>query len=163
MQSVPRDFDMESMTDAEAGGGGDEDVPFVGDDDAAAMQRFMSSLDDREVDTQSSKEEQQKQAHQQQYLISVRRVFTSLGEDRVIISADYCQLEFRIIANLCGDRSLVDVFNTPGGDVFVLLACKWLRVDVDQVDEEKRQTVKKVLQEYLIFNSFLCFLFFFHG
>jgi DNA polymerase I-like protein with 3'-5' exonuclease and polymerase domains len=78
-------------------------------------------------------------------LISLRNLFVA-SKSNVLLSVDYCQLELRIIANLCKDETLVDVFNgDPGQDVFKLLASKWLNVPVDQVDEAKRQNVKKVI------------------
>jgi DNA polymerase I-like protein with 3'-5' exonuclease and polymerase domains len=77
--------------------------------------------------------------------ISLRNAFIC-RDNYVLLSADYCQLEFRIITNLCKDEGLISAFNdNPKGDVFNSLASKWLNLPVEQIDEEKRQNVKKII------------------
>ena len=39
--------------------------------------------------------------------ISIRSLFIPT-KDRVFLSADYCQLELRIITNLCKDENLIE-------------------------------------------------------
>ena len=64
----------------------------------------------------------------------------------MLLSADYCQLEFRIITNMCQDDGLISAFNdNVKGDVFNILASKWLKLPLSEVDEEKRQNVKKIV------------------
>lgn len=75
--------------------------------------------------------------------VSIRSVFIP-KDDSVLISADYCQLELRIIANLCKDENLVEAFNNTNIDIFNTLASKWLNLPIGEIDEEKRQNVKKV-------------------
>lgn len=77
--------------------------------------------------------------------ISLRNMFIPSSRN-VLLSADYCQLELRIITNLCKDETLIGVFREPANsDVFKLLASKWLNLPVDQIDDVKRQNVKKVI------------------
>lgn len=82
-------------------------------------------------------------ANKTQNTISIRSAFIP-SNDRVLLSADYCQLELRIITNLCKDETLIKIFNDKDNDVFNLLASKWLNVPITEIDEEKRQNVKKV-------------------
>ena len=46
----------------------------------------------------------------------VRRAFTSRDEDWVLLSADYSQIELRILAHMSGDSGLTDAFNR-GDDI----------------------------------------------
>ena len=75
--------------------------------------------------------------------VSLRSLFVP-SENRLFLSADYCQLELRIIANLCKDETLVGIFNDTKHDVFNLMASKWLNLPLNEINEEKRQHVKKV-------------------
>jgi DNA polymerase I-like protein with 3'-5' exonuclease and polymerase domains len=75
--------------------------------------------------------------------VSIRQAFIPRN-GLVLLSADYCQLELRIIANLCKDEALIKIFNEKDKDVFVLLASKWLDLPPSEIDDEKRQNVKKV-------------------
>ncbi len=77
-------------------------------------------------------------------IISIRNAFVA-GEKNTLLSADYSNLEFRILANLCKDESLIKMFNDPNNDVFILIASKWLDLPTSEIDEEKRQNVKKVI------------------
>ena len=87
--------------------------------------------------------------------VSIRKAFIP-RDDQVLLSADYCQLELRIIANLCKDETLIKIFNEKDKDVFVLLASKWLNLPSSEIDEEKRQNVKKVKKKVIkkLFNFF---------
>lgn len=130
LQNIPKDFCLDEIynnLDSKI------DNPEIGSDPNA--QYFLTKLEE-EVEGQVSHLSSEN-------CISMRSLFIP-SEDRVFISADYCQLEFRIVTNLCKDEILVGIFKNTEHDVFVLLASKWLDLPVDQVDEEKRQNVKKV-------------------
>ena len=86
--------------------------------------------------------------------VSIRKAFVP-SSGQVLLSADYCQLELRIIANLCKDETLIKIFNEKDKDVFVLLASKWLNLPSTEIDEEKRQNVKKVRKKSSFKNNFL--------
>ena len=60
------------------------------------------------------------------------------------VQVDYCQLELRIITNMCKDETLIGVFNDSKHDLFKLLASKWLNLPIADIDDEKRSNVKKV-------------------
>jgi DNA polymerase I-like protein with 3'-5' exonuclease and polymerase domains len=79
--------------------------------------------------------------------VSIRSLFIPT-KDRVFLSADYCQLELRIITNLCKDENLIESFNDKQNDIFNSLASKWLNLPINEIDDEKRQNVKKVSYFY---------------
>ncbi|XP_034194144.2 DNA polymerase theta isoform X1 [Osmia lignaria lignaria] len=76
------------------------------------------------------------------FTISVRMAFVpTVGN--VILSADYCQLEFRILAHFSKDKTLCDIMSKPG-DIFKNIAANWNHVSEDQVDDTMRQHTKQL-------------------
>ena len=61
----------------------------------------------------------------------------------VIISADYSQIELRILAHLSGDPALLQAFR-DGVDVHTRTAAEIFGVDTDDVDDEMRRVAKTV-------------------
>ncbi|XP_076234404.1 DNA polymerase theta [Calliopsis andreniformis] len=76
------------------------------------------------------------------FVISVRMAFVpAIGN--VILSADYCQLELRILAHFSKDTTLCDIMRKPG-DIFKNIAANWNHVSEDAVDDEMRQHTKQL-------------------
>lgn len=63
--------------------------------------------------------------------ISCRSVFKS-ADGYVLLSADYCQLELRILSHLSEDKLLRSVMNSKD-DVFKLIAAKWNNILENEV------------------------------
>lgn len=75
--------------------------------------------------------------------LSCRSVFeTAAG--RHLISADFCQLELRILAHLSDDASLMDIFRTQHEDVFAAIAANWNNLPAAAVTDKLRNTVKQI-------------------
>lgn len=74
--------------------------------------------------------------------ISCRKVFEA-PPGRQLISADFCQLELRILAHLSEDKSLIDIFKTQD-DVFTAIAAKWNKIPAANVTEKLRNAVKQI-------------------
>ena len=74
--------------------------------------------------------------------VCMRDVFVA-SKGRVLLAADYSQLELRLLAHLSGDKRLREVLNSDG-DVFKLIACQWLSKNVDQVTKFERQQAKSI-------------------
>jgi DNA polymerase-1 len=70
----------------------------------------------------------------------IRKAFIA-PEGRVIMSADYSQIELRILAHITGDAPLVDAFQA-GEDVHSRTAAALFNVPVAEVDKEKRRLAK---------------------
>ncbi|CAK9816398.1 DNA polymerase theta [Anthophora quadrimaculata] len=76
------------------------------------------------------------------FTISVRMAFIpAIGN--VMLSADYCQLELRILAHFSNDTTLCDIMRKPG-DIFKSIAASWNHVSEDQVDDKMRQYTKQL-------------------
>jgi DNA polymerase-1 len=64
-------------------------------------------------------------------------------ENYLILSADYSQIELRLLAHISGDSHLIEAFNS-GVDVHTLTASKVFDVPVDAVTKEMRYKSKAV-------------------
>ncbi|MGH0149449.1 UNVERIFIED_CONTAM: hypothetical protein FKN15_061437 [Acipenser sinensis] len=61
----------------------------------------------------------------------------------LILAADYCQLELRILAHLSRDRRLIQVLNS-GADVFKSIAAEWKMIEPESVGDTLRQQAKQI-------------------
>ncbi|KAK9506410.1 hypothetical protein O3M35_008360 [Rhynocoris fuscipes] len=75
-------------------------------------------------------------------LFSPRSTFIASKSD-VLLSADFCQLELRILTHLSKDPLLTSMINS-NIDVFVSIASGWFKVDCNQVNEEMRHQTKQI-------------------
>jgi len=71
----------------------------------------------------------------------IRKAFVPDGEDSVIMSADYSQIELRIMAHLCGDEHLCRAFR-EGVDVHSATASKIFGVPSEEVNPDMRRVAK---------------------
>ena len=73
----------------------------------------------------------------------IRKAFRSENKDWKIFSADYSQIELRIMAHLSKDKALVDAFN-KGEDIHSRTAADVFNVSIDEVIPDMRRTAKIV-------------------
>lgn len=71
----------------------------------------------------------------------IRKAFVPEDADAVIMSADYSQIELRIMAHLCGDGHMCAAFR-EGKDVHSATAAKIFRIPVEEVTAEQRRVAK---------------------
>ena len=71
----------------------------------------------------------------------IRKAFVPGAPGRVMMSADYSQIELRVMAHLCGDEHLQKAFR-DGIDVHAATAAKIFRVPVESVDANQRRMAK---------------------
>jgi DNA polymerase I len=71
----------------------------------------------------------------------IRKAFTAAKQDWLIMSADYSQIELRIMAHLSCDRHLITAFKA-GEDVHRATAAKIFSVPTDEVTSEQRRIAK---------------------
>jgi DNA polymerase-1 len=65
------------------------------------------------------------------------------AEGRLLLSADYSQIELRILAHLCGDEILIEAFER-GDDIHVETAARVFDVAPEQVSPEQRSQIKAI-------------------
>ncbi|MGA1364598.1 MAG: DNA polymerase I [Schleiferiaceae bacterium] len=73
----------------------------------------------------------------------VRDLFVAGGADRVLLSADYSQIELRVIASMSGDAGMIDAF-LSGEDIHAATASKVFGVPLGDVTREQRSQAKTV-------------------
>ncbi|RZC40268.1 DNA polymerase theta, partial [Asbolus verrucosus] len=74
--------------------------------------------------------------------ISCRNAFVP-EEGCVFVSADYCQLELRLLAHLSRDKLLCKIMRGKG-DVFRSVAAKWNNIGENEVTDNLRQHAKQI-------------------
>jgi len=85
---------------------------------------------------------------------SLRKIFIA-RDGYTLVSADYSQLELRILAHLSKDRKLSSVLN-EGGDVFKSIAALWKSKSIEEITDDERQQAKRVIS--LIILSLLLYV-----
>lgn len=73
----------------------------------------------------------------------IRAAFVPRDDQHLILSADYSQIELRVMAELSGDEGMLDAFRS-GEDIHTITASKVYKVDVDEVTREMRDKAKTV-------------------
>lgn len=71
----------------------------------------------------------------------IRKAFVPSYPDGSIVSADYSQIELRLMAHMSGDRDLIDAFNR-GMDIHTATAAKVFGVPEEEVSREQRSRAK---------------------
>jgi len=71
----------------------------------------------------------------------IRRAFVVGAGYECLLTADYSQIEMRILAHLSGDEGLIDAFNS-GEDLHTTTAARVFEVPPEQVDPELRRRIK---------------------
>ena len=73
----------------------------------------------------------------------IRSAFVPSFEDGYLVSADYSQIELRILAHVSGCKNMIDDFN-HGIDFHTITASKIYGVDVENVTKDMRRIAKAV-------------------
>jgi DNA polymerase-1 len=73
----------------------------------------------------------------------IRRAFVASAEDRVLMSADYSQVELRLLAHVSGDETLSEAFRNDA-DIHRLTASKIYGVEQDEVTRDQRGAGKTI-------------------
>ncbi|MFQ6724291.1 MAG: DNA polymerase I [Clostridia bacterium] len=73
----------------------------------------------------------------------LRKLFTSSFEDGVIVSADYSQIELRLLAHFSKDENLIKAFNN-GEDIHASTASRVFAIPLNEVDSKMRSMAKAV-------------------
>ena len=77
--------------------------------------------------------------------INIRDCFRPDSMDNVFLSADFNQMEMRIMAHMSNDSQLVRFFNTTrGGDIYVFMASMCFDCDEATVTKEQRTCAKQL-------------------
>ena len=73
----------------------------------------------------------------------IRKAFIAGNKNSLLLSADYSQIELRIMAHLSGDETLLESFR-EGEDVHRRTAAEMFNVDTDSVTDDQRRQAKTI-------------------
>ncbi|AKN32344.1 DNA polymerase I [Clostridium carboxidivorans P7] len=73
----------------------------------------------------------------------IRKVFVPEDENSIILSADYSQIELRVLAHIADDENLIDAFLNHS-DIHTKTASEVFKVPIDQVTKLQRSNAKAV-------------------
>ena len=73
----------------------------------------------------------------------IRKAFIPRNEEYTLLSADYSQIELRIVASISGDPNMCEAFNL-GKDIHTATAAKVYGIDESEVTKEMRYKAKSV-------------------
>ncbi|WP_316802588.1 DNA polymerase I [Pedobacter nototheniae] len=73
----------------------------------------------------------------------VRKAFIARDENHILLSADYSQIELRIIAHISKEENMIDAFN-KGIDIHTATAAKVYGIGIEEVDNTQRRNAKAV-------------------
>ena len=73
----------------------------------------------------------------------IRGAFVSCGKDWLLLSADYSQIELRILAHLSKDSALIEAFEN-NIDIHKMTASLIYQVDIVDVQDQMRETAKRI-------------------
>ncbi|MBP6000677.1 MAG: DNA polymerase I [Flavobacterium sp.] len=73
----------------------------------------------------------------------IRKAFVARDENYTLLSADYSQIELRIIAAMCGEENMIKAFQN-NEDIHKSTAAKVFNVPLDEVTKEQRSHAKTV-------------------
>lgn len=71
----------------------------------------------------------------------IRKAFIPRDKDFILMSADYSQIELRIMADFAKDESMIEAFKN-GRDIHATSASKIFKVPLDEVDDDMRRKAK---------------------
>ena len=73
----------------------------------------------------------------------LRKLFVARGEGRVLVDADYSQIELRLLAHFSGCKELIEAYNA-GQDIHALTASQVFGVPIGSVTPAQRRAAKAV-------------------
>jgi len=73
----------------------------------------------------------------------IRKAFIPRSKDHILLSADYSQVELRIVAAISKDKAMIDSF-LKGQDIHTTTAAKVYNVELEDVTTEMRRNAKMV-------------------
>lgn len=63
----------------------------------------------------------------------------------MLLTADYSQIELRLMAHFSKDSSLIELLSKPSGDVFNMIASRWTGKQESAVTSQEREQTKRLV------------------
>ncbi|VFQ97668.1 unnamed protein product [Cuscuta campestris] len=79
------------------------------------------------------------------YKINAHDFFLPTQENWVFLTADYSQIELRLMAHFSKDSSLIELLSNPHGDAFTMIAARWTGKLESSVSSKERDQTKRLI------------------
>jgi DNA polymerase theta len=63
----------------------------------------------------------------------------------LLVTADYSQIELRLMAHFSKDTALIELLSKPDGDVFTMIASRWTGKAESLICSKERETTKRFI------------------
>ncbi|XVF48493.1 hypothetical protein PTKIN_Ptkin03bG0194900 [Pterospermum kingtungense] len=77
--------------------------------------------------------------------INVRDFFIPTQDNWLLLTADYSQIELRLMAHFSKDSALIELLSKPQGDVFTMMSAIWTGKAEDSVSSNERDQTKRLI------------------
>ncbi|CAK7353378.1 unnamed protein product [Dovyalis caffra] len=81
----------------------------------------------------------------ERYKINARDFFIPTQDNWLLLTADYSQIELRLMAHFSKDSTLIELLSNPHGDVFSMIAARWTEKPEDSVSSVERDQTKRLV------------------
>ncbi|CAK9182716.1 unnamed protein product [Ilex paraguariensis] len=79
------------------------------------------------------------------YKVNARDFFVPTQDNWLLLTADYSQIELRLMAHFSKDYSLIELLSNPHGDVFIMIAAKWTGKAESTISSQERDQTKRLV------------------
>jgi DNA polymerase theta len=62
-----------------------------------------------------------------------------------LVTADYSQIELRLMAHFSKDTALIELLRKPDGDVFTMIASRWACKEESLISSKERESTKRLI------------------
>ncbi|KAL1315068.1 hypothetical protein HN51_041855 [Arachis hypogaea] len=97
------------------------------------------------VDFKMEEDKSEGDADENHYSINARDFFIPTQDNWLLLTADYSQIELRVMAHFSKDSSLIELLSKPDGDAFTMIAARWIGCAEDSVSSNERDQTKKMV------------------
>ncbi|XP_010546537.1 PREDICTED: helicase and polymerase-containing protein TEBICHI [Tarenaya hassleriana] len=100
---------------------------------------------EHEVEFKLDKHENEVSSDADHHKVNARDFFVPTQENWVLLTADYSQIELRLMAHFSRDSALIELLSEPEGDVFSMIAAKWTGKSEDSLGTHDRDQTKRLV------------------
>ncbi|XP_019052387.1 PREDICTED: helicase and polymerase-containing protein TEBICHI isoform X2 [Nelumbo nucifera] len=79
------------------------------------------------------------------HVINARDYFIPTQDNWLLLTADYSQIELRLMAHFSKDSSLIELLSRPNGDVFTMISAKWTGQLESTITSQERDQTKRLV------------------
>ncbi|XP_065858049.1 helicase and polymerase-containing protein TEBICHI isoform X2 [Euphorbia lathyris] len=97
------------------------------------------------VEFRMCKDENGDDADPDNYKLNARDVIVPTQDNWLLLTADYSQIELRLMAHFAKDASLIELLSKPNGDVFTMIAARWTGKPENSVALDERDQTKRLV------------------